>query len=110
MILIFSLNLARATSESLPTGTEDMFLSLEISDQVRSKSVAPKEAMRALKRRINHKNPNVQLAALKVYRTLCLGDYFLSKLLMFRVLVDRYLCQERWRSLSNRNRLPGVHG
>ncbi|KAI9206897.1 uncharacterized protein BJ171DRAFT_566273 [Polychytrium aggregatum] len=56
----------RATSETIPSGSEDISLFLEICDKIKAKEVTAKDAIKALKKKINHKNPNVQLLALKL--------------------------------------------
>jgi hypothetical protein len=55
-----------ATSEFLPSGSEDIALDLKICDHIRSKSAPARDATRAIKQTLNHKNPNVQLLALGV--------------------------------------------
>ncbi|KAG4301075.1 hypothetical protein PCANB_002605 [Pneumocystis canis] len=72
----------KATSENMPAGTEDLTCCLEICDTIRSKSVSSKDAMRSLKRRISHQNPDVQVSVLKLI-DLCVkngGDHFLLEI------------------------------
>lgn len=66
---------AKATSELLPAGQEDIALNLEICDQVRAKQVQPKQAMQVIKKRISDANPNVVLLALGVSGSRVLLDH-----------------------------------
>lgn len=64
--LQFTMVSEKATSELLPANQTDLALQFTISDQIRSKAVNARDAMRAFKRRLEHKNPNVQLLTLSV--------------------------------------------
>ncbi|ORY00573.1 ubiquitin binding protein [Basidiobolus meristosporus CBS 931.73] len=56
----------KATSETIPNGEENITLNFDICDKIKSKKVSAKDAVRALIKRLNHNNPNVQLLALKL--------------------------------------------
>ena len=57
----------KATSELLPLDDESVLLtSLQLSDVIRSKGVEPAAALKSLRRRLSHKNFNVQILALNV--------------------------------------------
>lgn len=73
MVGLFSLSsdsiddaLERATSEYLPHADEDLEASIEVSDMIKSKKFPIIEVIRSFKRRLFHRNPNVQLLTLKL--------------------------------------------
>lgn len=59
-------SVAEATSECLPGAQADLGKNLEICDLIKSRQVSARAAMRAIKDRLLHRNPNVQLLALAV--------------------------------------------
>jgi hypothetical protein len=66
MQIMTNLRLDKATSECLPNAQEDLASTFEVCDMIKGKRVGAKDAMRALKKRLLHKNPNVQMLTLKV--------------------------------------------
>lgn len=59
--------LDKATSELIPPDDESVLLtSLQLSDLIRSKATEPASALKSLRRRLAHKNFNVQILALNV--------------------------------------------
>ena len=61
---------AKATSPDLPIGTQDFETQLEISYLIRAQKISPKQYSDAIKKRLQDKNANVQLLALKLTDTL----------------------------------------
>ncbi|KAL6453781.1 VPS27 Vacuolar protein sorting-associated protein 27 [Candida maltosa Xu316] len=64
----FDNKIVEATSESIPNGDIELSISFEITDIIRSKKIAPKQAMRSLKKRLTliYLNPNLVTSCLKL--------------------------------------------
>ncbi|ORX52761.1 hypothetical protein DM01DRAFT_1336541 [Hesseltinella vesiculosa] len=59
----------KATAETKLSGHDDLDLQLHISDRIRSNKMAPHNAMLSMKKRLAHRNPNVQLSTLSLLDT-----------------------------------------
>lgn len=71
MFSVFSTNpfdtlVDEATSELIPNAQEDLVKNFEICDSIRGRAIPPSTALKSIKRRLLHYNPNVQLLALKL--------------------------------------------
>lgn len=55
-----------ATSENILNGIENIELNLEVADFIKGKQVSSKEALKYMRKRLAHKNPNIQLLSLSV--------------------------------------------
>lgn len=59
-----------ATDAALPYNTPDLPAYLEIADKIKSGQLSPTDAVKALKKRLTHSNPNVVLLTLHLTDTL----------------------------------------
>lgn len=62
----FEVLVDKATSPLLPIGTHDVATNFDVADAVRAKTAPPRAAAQTLKRKLQDRNPNVQLLALRV--------------------------------------------
>ena len=82
----------KVTSEALPLGTDISLEAFEVADQIKAKSVQPKVAIASIKKRLNHKNPNVQIMTLTVGTLPCVA----TRKLKWLFVAARYLCKKLW--------------
>lgn len=70
----------KVTSEALPLGADISLEAFEVADQIKANSVHPKVAIASIKKRLNHKNPNVQIMTLTVGTLPCFATRNVKKL------------------------------